>query len=126
AAGIGAEHLKLYSSTGLSSSSCEKIQAFVTENEERLLTLLTTANSYNELLSILGPPCLTLSEMQSDKELNINFNELLFRWLSGMSIKEILRVYENQIQDIEDLSSFIEDLFSYRLPWGMAGLIQIA
>jgi replicative superfamily II helicase len=117
---------KLYSSTGLSSSSCEKLKEFTLANEEAMRRILTSFVSHDELISMLAEECLKLPEIQPEKEITINFREILRMWIGGASIKEMLSYFQENNLETEDFSAFIEDVFSYKLPWGVSGFIQIA
>lgn len=115
----------VYSSTGLSTTSCEKIRKFVVDNDSMLREFLTTAISYQDHVPKLVEFCLTLEEMENDKEVNINPSEMLLQWLQGRSIKDIIGYYSNDLEPSE-ITEFIENFFVYRLPWGISGIIQIA
>jgi hypothetical protein len=115
----------VYNSTGLSSTSCEKIRKFVLDNNDPMRAFLTRAHSYEEIVPLLITFCFTLEEMQPEKEMNLNYAELLTLWLKGIGIQEIVSHFSDDIKST-DIAEFIEDFFAYRLPWGVAAIIQIA
>ena len=117
---------RIFSSTGLSSTSCDLVKQHVLANEEQVRTALTSANSSEILIHSIVEECMKLPEMEPRKELNLNFTELLAKWLSGTSIRDIIEQYQEEGVPAENISAYIEDVFSYRLPWGVSGFIQIA
>jgi len=118
----------VYSSTGLSSSSCEILREYILENKEIVIRLLTKAGPQNvsEMASMFLDACMRIPEMKSDKEFGGSYNELLLRWLNGSSISEIIAESGDHLGSLEELANFIEDLFAFRLPWGISAFTRIA
>jgi hypothetical protein len=67
-----------------------------------------------------------LPEMQPSREFGGSYSELLQRWLSGANIRDLLSEFGDQVTSPEDLTKLLEDLFSFRLSWGVSALIRIA
>lgn len=122
------EHWSVYSSTGLRSASCEKLRQHILDNERSLRRLLSEAgpDQLNELAIFFLEACLAVPEMEPDREFGGSYTELLQRWLSGAAIPDIRAEFGDQVSSLEELAKFIEDLFGYRLPWGISAYLRIA
>ena len=118
----------IYSSTGLSSKSCEAIRNYVVENRDRVSTLLREGSpaQVDNFVMMFLDACLTLPEMQPDREFGGSYNELLKSWLNGVSIHELVAEFGDQTTSLEELAKLIEELFAFRLPWGISAFIRIA
>jgi helicase len=118
----------IYSSTGLSSASCQMLHTHIDENKERITFLFLQAGlaQRDEVIDLLLSVCLELSEMQSDREFGGNYRDLLMAWVSGTATHELVEEFGAQVSSDEALGRFIDDLFGYRLPWGLAGYIRMA
>jgi helicase len=123
-----AEHRAIYSSTGLSSDSCDRIRAHILENESDVRDFLLCGEIENltGIINLLLPILLYLPEMQSTEEFSGGVNELLKKWIEGMEIRGLMNEFEDQATSLEDLGRFIDNLFRYLLPWGISGYIRIA
>lgn len=119
---------KVYSSTGLSSTSCQIIHDHVARNEGRLRTLLSQAGPEHlgEMIDLLLPACLELSEMEPARQFAGSYRDLLKGWIEGTEIPRLISEFGDQTGSPEELGRFIDDLFGYRLPWGISGYIRIA
>ena len=120
---------RVYSSTGLSSESCEKLSSYIGENSGKITNLLRNAGPANldELAALFLDGCLEISEMKPEQEFNGSYEKLLLSWLKGFSVPQIISEFgAEQMTSLEDLASFIEDLFEYRLPWGLSALIEVS
>jgi superfamily II DNA/RNA helicase len=117
-----------YSSTGLSSTSCEVLRQHVEANEERIGELLLNSNSGNleEIVDLLVPICLSLQEIRPEIEFNDNPAELLKKWIEGSNFSFLVREFVHYAGSAEELGKFIDDSFKYRLPWGLSGYLRIA
>lgn len=120
--------LAAYSATGLCSTSCQVIANHIREHEALLRPLLLagTPDQLGELRDLLLPICLELIEMQPSREFGGSTSQLLARWLEGIGISTLFAEFGDQPGSYENLGRFIDDLFAYRLPWGIAGYIRIA
>ena len=114
-----------FDSTGLSSASCEQIMNFVNGKRDDITRITTesTSSSKDELIELFLGVLPYLSEMQPRRSYPGNYAKLLNQWLEGRSISEIAALQKAQP---ERLGSFVEEFFSYLLPWGMSGLTKIA
>jgi superfamily II DNA/RNA helicase len=119
---------QVYSSTGLSSDSCEKLRTYIVQNRVAIANLLKKAgpSDVNEMASLFLESCLQISEMKPEREFGGSYIELLQLWLGGASIPQIVLEFQEQTASLEELAKFIEDLFEYRLPWGISALIGIS
>jgi hypothetical protein len=68
---------------------------------------------------------MSLDEMQSEREIPSDYADLLVSWISGQDVGAIASSLSDEV-DLQSLSPFIEDVFSYRMPWGVAGYATIA
>jgi replicative superfamily II helicase len=120
--------LKVYSSTGLCSESCIKLGKYIQENGVRIKHLLKNAGptDVNEIASIFLSGCINISEMRPEREFGGSYEALLLSWLKGTSVPQIVAEFSGQVTSLEELAKFIEDLFEYRLPWGLSALIEIS
>lgn len=118
----------IYSSTGLKSNSCENLRNFINTNREKIQTLLTQADDskLDEMVSIFWEACLLVEEMQSKEAFSGSYLELLTTWLKGTDINDIIKQFEGQANSTADLANLIEDLFIFRLPWGISAFLRIA
>jgi hypothetical protein len=55
--------------------------------------------------------------------LDIGYSDVLEGWIQGRSVSELAQ--EHEVDPVQ-LTSFIEDFFGYKLPWGMSGYLRIA
>jgi len=122
-----AEFRSVSSKTGLSSTSCKVIQDHVLENKDSIREILTD-DSYrlDDLVDFFIDLSLKINEMEPHYGFSGSYNELLKHWINGLSITEIISIYEKQIVSAEEVVKFIEDLFGYKMPWGVASIIKIA
>jgi helicase len=119
--------LRTYSTTGLSSRSCEIFRAHASDNGGILIKLLTDESARAaDLAGTLMAPVLTVEEMQSEEAFAGSYDELLMSWMSGMAMSDIRAEFSDEVASVEDLASFIDDVFSYRLPWGLSGYVRVA
>jgi hypothetical protein len=68
---------------------------------------------------------MSLDEMQSEREIPSDYADLLVSWISGQDVGAIASSLSDEV-DLQSLSPFIEDVFSYRMPRGVAGYATIA
>ncbi len=121
------ELLRTYSTTGLSSRSCEIFRTHASDDAGALAELLTDESArVSDLAGTLMAPVLAVEEMQSDQAFAGSYEELLQSWMSGIAMSEIREEFSDDVPSVEDLASFIEDTFGYRLPWGLSGYMRIA
>jgi superfamily II DNA/RNA helicase len=118
----------VYSSTGLSSTSCRMLHTHIEENKKRILSLFSEAGlaQRDEIIDLLLPVCLELAEMQSDRVFSGSYRDVLRSWVAGTAMPEFMAEFREQASSSEELGRFLDDLFGYRLPWGMASYIRMA
>lgn len=119
---------RVYGLTGLSSVSCERIRSQVAANELSVRNAIQNGSdaTAGDILGLVMPTCLGLSEMQSEYEFAGSYYDLLLRWIEGGTLYELQSDFAKQVDSPESLGQFIDDLFAYRLPWGIGGYIQVA
>lgn len=120
--------LSVYSSTGLSSSSCQAIKEHVNEYESQIRTILMddAQTPLTEALNLMLPICLSLPEMRPDQEFAGSIQDLLEHWIEGTQIQILMEDFSALFDSSEELGKFIDDVFRYRLPWGISAYIRIA
>jgi hypothetical protein len=118
----------LFSGTGLSSLSCRMLKAKIEEMAKTLRGILESANTdqIDGLVDAIIPLCLELPEMMPDNTFGGSNIDLLKAWIRGTSMPNILKEFGSQSQTPENLGRFIEDLFGYKLPWGISAFLRIA
>jgi len=121
---------QIYSYTGLSTVSCIAIRSHIIENQVQVRQLFTgSLSDVREIIELLLPAVLSLNEMQSQYEYTGNHGDLLISWLSGTNLSGLASAMSGIDMTPEsqlDLAKLIDDLFRYRLPWGVSGYIRIA
>lgn len=125
---LDAERRAIYSSTGLSTDSCDRIRDHILEYESDVRDFLLYGEIENlaEIIDLLLPTLLYLPEMQSNEEFSGSVNELLKKWIAGTEIRELMDEFEDEATSLEDLGRFVDNLFRFLLPWGISGYIRIA
>ncbi len=118
----------VYSSSGLSSTSCECIVNHINANDSLTKELLTQESSeqIGRLCEHLLPVCLSLPEIEPKRQFSGSYIDLLMRWIAGTEIRDLINELASQNSSSEELIKFIDDFFRYRLPWGISGYIRIA
>ena len=118
---------KVYAQTGLRSSSCSVLRAFVDSHEGDLRECLlhTNLNSINLLNHLAIEASLQLPEAETTIDYTGNPEELLSLWMEGTPIDEIGRNLDTK-DSLEQLSRYIEELFGYLLPWIISGFLRIS
>jgi helicase len=123
----------LYSSTGLAARSCVTIQEHIDVNANSLRILFESVlrgrvdpESTDDLYPLLDLILTGLSqvdEMEAPSGYAGSHTDLLRGWLLGTPVSDLA---DETDTDPVRLSSFIEDFFGYKLPWGIAGYTKIA
>jgi superfamily II DNA/RNA helicase len=118
----------VYSSTGLSTTSCEILREYVLNEKDTVYSLLKFGdwNGVDALLEMFLEVCSTLPEMRPDREYGGSYSKLLRRWIDGAGVTELTAEFGMYASSPEELAKFIEDYFAYRLPWGMSAFTRIA
>ena len=118
---------QLYSSTGLSTDSCELLRTSILESKDsfaQMLRLADLTELENVITSILSL-CSQLEEMRPRDDFGGRQNELLKRWMMGASITALMNEFGDQAASPEQLARYVADFFSYRLPWGVSAFIRV-
>jgi len=117
---------RLYAATGLSSRSCRVIADHISANASRVTALIAGSDlgDRDELVDLLLNGLAEVREMEPRAALPVDTRELLSSWLDGEPVKSIADRLD--IEDPQDATEYIEDAFSYRLPWGASGYLRIA
>ncbi len=119
------ETLRLFAATGLSSRSCKAIASHVEANSAEVEQFLASEVGYLEnSLDLVLEGLAGVSEMEPISAVSIDARELLSVWISGEAVKKICDAFI--VEDPQDVTEFIEDAFSYRLPWGVSSYIRLA
>jgi superfamily II DNA/RNA helicase len=121
--------LPIYSATGLRSASCEHLRSHVLDNAEVLSALLTASTptpDHSGLADVLLDATADIDEMTSGINYAGDTRALLGAWIAGTAVDGLRRDFAPAAATVEDLTRFIEDFFSYRLPWGFASYLRIA
>jgi helicase len=119
----------VYSSTGLSSTSCAMLHTHIAEHKSELRELITSdleGTSVQALLELLLPICLSLPEMETRRELASNYGDLLSDWIKGVEMGALIREYGQQPLEPEEFGKLVDELFRYLLPWGFSAYMRIA
>jgi helicase len=80
----------------------------------------------DDLVDLLLPVCLRLSEMEPEIQFSGSFEDLLRDWIRGRSLRTLMAKYKDDANSPASLGRFIDDLFRYKLPWGVSGYLHIA
>ena len=67
-----------------------------------------------------------IDEMTSDINYAGDTRALLGAWIAGTAVDDLRRDFAPAAATVEDLTRFIENFFTYRLPWGFASYLRIA
>ena len=114
----------VYSSTGLRTESCVSIASHVESHQDRLSSLLPSAGygEVDDLTELLLEGLSSVEEMQPRSAYTGSVRDLLLGWLEGRTVAEDLA----QSEGGDDVSRFIEEIFTYLLPWGTTAYLRIA
>ena len=133
---VDKDRIKTFASTGLRVSSCETIEqaveAFI-NNPEYADIIQNRENDdlrcNEDLIQFAYQTCSSVTEMQLDKRIKDvpTDNKAVFtEWINGTSISDMRAKYWNdQNLNVEDFGRYVSDQFTYKLPWGINGFLQI-
>jgi helicase len=119
---------RVYSETGLSSTSAEQLREYC-ETNWRHLTPLLLDRSQDRLadLAVLAlDVCDGLQEMQPDSSFGGSYQELLQAWMAGTSMTALMDRFAPDVTGREELGRFIDEYFGYLIPWGFSAFLRIA
>lgn len=117
--------IKIYGTTGLTSSSCKAIHNYILERKDKILSLIDEEN-YEKLIPFISlnlDILYEISEMTPTGNYDGDRLELLKLWISGKNFSELLEEIDDK--DILSVLKFIEDYFGYKTPWGISAFLQI-
>lgn len=119
------ETRRVYASTGLSSRSCGTISNHIAANSAAVSHMLaaSTLDEREDLVDLLLEGMSEISEMEPRAALPIDTRALLTAWCNGKLVRDMAERFD---ADPQEVTEFIEDSFSYRLPWGITGYLRIA
>lgn len=122
------ERRRVYSYTGLSTASCRAMTDYTNNNRTLVEDLLLHGDTsrLDELIELLLSATLDVPEMHSNREVSASYADLLRRWMEGVAVGDLMHEFGGELGSPEELGSFIDDLFGYRLPWGASGYIRVA
>jgi superfamily II DNA/RNA helicase len=119
---------RLYASTGLSSGSCLAIARHIEGSGAApvLYALIEEGgiDDRDDLLDMVLAGLAEVEEMETRAELPVDTRELLSAWIDGTPVHVMADRFE--LGDPQEVTEYIEDAFSYRLPWGVSGYLRIA
>jgi len=118
---------RVFARTGLRVASCTSILDHVAENGGRVRELFEQEHPLAaDLVELLLDGCAGLKEMQPQYQFDAPIHEVLTEWVSGIPFRSLAEAHAQNERDVQRLSRFIEDYFSYRLPWGFSAYMRIA
>ena len=119
---------RVYSSTGLTTSSCLSLTQHIRDNEAEVRHFLISGQpgDIESAIVLLLPALLGLSECRPAREFGGSYNDLLVRWLQGTELLDIIGEFAAEPGSSEQIGRLIDDLFRYKLPWGVAAYVRIA
>jgi len=116
-----------YSVTGLSTTSCQIIREAIQDKETEVRQLLMgEETTVDKEIEFVFSCCMSLPEMQPRYDFDGSYEDLLKSWVDGTDMSAILGTFSNDAMSPEQLGRFIDDLFGYRLPWGVSAAVRIA
>ncbi len=126
------ETRRLFAATGLSSQSCQAIATHIQANSVEVEQLLAADAGFldhgldlvDHGLDLVLDGLAEVSEMEPRAAVSVDSRELLSAWISGKPVKKICD--EFIVEDPQEVTEFIEDAFSYRLPWGVSSYVRLA
>lgn len=118
---------KVFAGTGLTTRSCVALADHARANAAELTMYILELADQDLMgfVELLFGACSSIPEMQSDRTFAGSVIELLKRWVAGAHITELRQEF-GAIDAESDLTKFIEDMFGYRLPWGVASYLKVA
>lgn len=123
------EKKDIFSDTGLSICSTEKIISFVTEKNNEKINILESQSSFIEsYLELLANNKIKELDHHDLNKLDIDFskcNELFLDWISGEPRQKLLQDWNSINSDSENIYIFEAVGFSYLLPWILSAYLLV-
>jgi superfamily II DNA/RNA helicase len=119
---------KVYSMTGLSSTSCLTISGDIEMQRAQVTTLFQQNDESNleRLVDLFLSTSLKLKEMEPRYAFSGSNVQLLHDWIIGTSIDDLNQTFGKHVQTVDEFSLYLDDFFRYRLPWGISSYVRIA
>lgn len=117
-----------FATTGLSAESCQSMVGHIVEHAEELRSLLPSATlvERRQLIDLLLEGCFLAEEIRPKSDPLFEVGELAEMWISGQDYPTIRTSFSDLSSGPESVSTFIEDTFGYRLPWGISAYLRLA
>lgn len=113
--------MKVFSLTGLRVSSCEALlEQIQAAGDELRLLLVDPEPSLDNLVETVYRHVCSLSQMQPQYPIGVDYLSLLTDWVNQTPIGELASEYGSDSGDDQRLTRFLEDFFGFRLPWALA------
>ena len=121
------KELSAFSTTGLSTSSCKEISAYIDNNGDRVNQLMhgASSNDIEKIVDLLLESIQGIEEMQPNNSYPGDISLLLKNWIKGEEIEGLISSSDENIEPAE-MAKFIEDLFVHKFPWGFSAFTRIA
>jgi helicase len=119
---------KIYSSTGLSTESCEMLRSYAIANKTAIEPILKsgTGEDLEIFASLILDSCLQLAEIRQKSGFGGDQHGLLRVWLQGTPIGELIDRFSSDAASPERIAKFIEDFFAYLLAWTSTAFVNIS
>lgn len=116
-----------FATTGLSVESCQLMLEHIQRHADELSALLPSATSADleRLIDLFLEGCFLAEEIRPQSEPFFNVRELTKMWISGQDYSSMRSSFTDLTNGAESISTFIEDTFGYRLPWGIAAYLRL-
>lgn len=117
-----------FSTTGLCVQSCESMLDHIRSHVDELRDLLLTATfaKRRQLVDVFLDGCFLAEEIRPKSDPVFEVAELAEAWLSGEDYPQIRRRFTSPETTSQSISTYVEDTFGYRLPWGIAAYLRLA
>jgi hypothetical protein len=78
------------------------------------------------MLELILPLCLSLPEMQTQREFSGSTLDLLEQWVRGTDVQTLSNEFAQSQEKPEELWRYIDAVFRYLLPWSISAYFRIA
>lgn len=121
------ERRRVFSTTGLSTASCNALRTSIAERGTHVRDLLTdTAALPFDIASDCLEAVMRVAEMQPIHELGESQAAVLEQWMNGTPVSDLRREFGDSASTPEEFAAYVEDQFGYKLPWGASAYIRVA
>ncbi|WP_299931794.1 hypothetical protein [uncultured Nocardioides sp.] len=112
----------VYASTGLSAVSCTEISRHIAAHQDELAAAFESVQDWKSVRELLLDGLVACREMNPRTSIDAGHEQVLDHWLTGRSVFDIAKTFD---VDPIRLTTFVEDFFGYRLPWGLSAYLRI-